>query len=116
MTSTGNKINKETVDNYLSHLTDSFVFYYAQRYDIKGKKLLQTLGKFYAVDLGFLSAVFNRDSQFNIGHNLENIVFLELLRRGNRLNIGKTDNTEIDLVIQTPQGTTEYIQVAWTAK
>ena len=116
MTSAGNKINKETVDNYLSHLTDSFVFYYAQRYDIKGKKLLQTLGKFYAVDLGFLSAVFNRNSQFNAGHNLENIVFLELLRRGSRVNIGKADNTEIDFVAQTQQGTTEYIQVAWTAK
>jgi len=116
MTSTGNKINKETVDNYLSHLTDSFVFYHAQRYDVKGKKLLQTLGKFYAVDLGFLSAIFNRNSQFNIGHNLENIVFLELLRRGNRVNIGKAENTEIDFIVQTPQKTTEYIQVAWTTK
>jgi predicted AAA+ superfamily ATPase len=116
MTSAGNKINKETVDNYLSHLTDSFVFYHAQRYDIKGKKLLQTLGKFYAVDLGFLSAVFNRNSQFNAGHDLENIVFLELLRRGNRINIGKTDNTEVDFVAQTQQGAIEYIQVAWTAK
>jgi predicted AAA+ superfamily ATPase len=116
MTSAGNKINKETVDNYLSHLTDSFVFYYAQRYDIKGKKLLQTLGKFYAVDLGFLSAVFNHNSQFNAGYHLENVVFLELLRRGNRVNIGKADHTEIDFVIQTQQGTTEYIQVALTAK
>jgi len=116
MTTDGNKINKETVDNYLSHLTDSFVFYYTDRYDIKGKKLLQTLGKFYAVDLGFLSAVFNRDVQFNIGNHLENIVFLELLRRGNQINIGKADSTEIDFVVQTPQGTTEYIQVAWTAK
>ena len=116
MASAGNKINKETVDNYLSHLIDSFVFYYAQRYDVKGKKLLQTLGKFYAIDLGFLSTVFNRNSQFNAGHNLENIVFLELLRRGNRVNIGKADNTEIDFVAQTQQGTTEYIQVAWTAK
>jgi len=116
MTSTGNKINKETVDNYLSHLTDSFIFYYAQRYDVKGKKLLETLGKFYAVDLGFLSLVFNRNSQFNTGHNLENIVFLELLRRGNQINIGKADKTEIDFVTQTQQGTTEYIQVAQTAK
>ncbi|MCL1968400.1 MAG: DUF4143 domain-containing protein [Bacteroidetes bacterium] len=116
MTSAGNKINKETVDNYLSHLTDSFVFYYAQRYDIKGKKLLQTLGKFYAVDLGFLSAVSNHNSQFNAGYHLENVVFLELLRRGNRVDIGKADHTEIDFVIQTQQGTTEYIQVALTAK
>jgi predicted AAA+ superfamily ATPase len=116
MTSAGNKINKETVDNYLSHLIGSFVFYYAQRYDIKGKKLLQTLGKFHAVDLGFLSVVFNRNSQFNAGHNLENIVFLELLRRGNRVSTGKADSAEIDFVVQSPQGTTEYIQVAWTAK
>jgi predicted AAA+ superfamily ATPase len=116
MTSTGNKINKETVDNYLSHLIDSYIFYHAQRYDMKGKKLLQTLGKFYAVDLGFLSVVFNRNSQFNTGHNLENIVFLELLRRDNRVNIGKADQTEIDFVTQTRQGTTEYIQVAWTTK
>ena len=116
MTSAGNKINKETVDNYLSQLTDSFVFYHAQRYDIKGKKLLQTLGKFYAVDLGFLSVIFNRELRFNSGHHLENIVFLELLRRGNRVNIGKAANTEIDFVVQTQQGTTEYIQVAWTTK
>ncbi|MDR2204771.1 MAG: ATP-binding protein [Flavobacteriaceae bacterium] len=116
MTSAGNKISKETVDNYLSHLIDGFVFYHAQRYDIKGKKLLQTLGKFYAVDLGFLSAIFHRDTQINIGHHLENIVFLELLRRENKINIGKTDDTEVDFVVQTPQGNTEYIQVAWTAK
>ncbi|MDR2907357.1 MAG: ATP-binding protein [Bacteroidales bacterium] len=113
MTSNGNKINKETVDNYLSHLLGSFIFYHADRYDIKGKKLLQTLGKFYAVDLGFLSAMFNRDLQFNKGHNLENIVYLELLRRGYAVNIGKADNTEIDFVAKA-KGEITYIQVAWT--
>jgi len=115
MTSNGNKISKEAVDNYLSHLLGGFVFYQADRYDIKGKKLLQTLGKFYAVDLGFLSAMFGRDTQFNKGHNLENIVFLELLRRGNTVNIGKADNTEIDFVIRNTKGDRTYIQVAWTA-
>ena len=115
MTSNGNKISKEAVDNYLSHLLGSFIFYQADRYDIKGKKLLQTLGKFYAVDLGFLSAMFGRDMQFNKGHNLENIVFLELLRRGNTVNIGKADNTEIDFVVRNPKGDRTYIQVAWTA-
>jgi predicted AAA+ superfamily ATPase len=116
MTSAGSKINKETVDNYLTHLVESFIFYYAGRYDIKGKKLLQTLGKFYAVDLGFLSALFDRDVDFNKGHNLENIVYLELIRRGNAVNIGKAADTEIDFVCRTPDGDREYIQVAWTAK
>ncbi|MCL2414875.1 MAG: ATP-binding protein [Bacteroidales bacterium] len=114
MTSNGNKISKEAVDNYLSHLLGSFIFYQTNRYDIKGKKLLQTLGKFYAVDLGFLSITFDRDMMFNKGHNLENIVFLELLRRGNTVNIGKADNTEIDFVVKNPKGDRTYIQVAWT--
>ncbi|MDR1591920.1 MAG: hypothetical protein LBS16_03425 [Prevotellaceae bacterium] len=51
-----------------------------------------------------------------MGHNLENIVFLELLRRGCRVNIGKADTTEIDFVVRNPQGDREYIQVAWTTK
>jgi predicted AAA+ superfamily ATPase len=113
MTNNGNKINKETVDNYLFHLVESFVFYFAQRYDIKGKKLLQTLGKFYAVDLGFLTMFFNRETQYNRGHHLENIVYLELLRRDNKVNIGKANNTEIDFVATHSDGTTEYFQVAW---
>ena len=116
MTHNGNHINKETVDNYLTHLCDSFVFYYAQRYDIKGKKLLQTLGKFYAVDLGFSAMIFSRDMDINKGRHLENIVFLELLRRNYKINIGKANNTEIDFVARTGNGETEYIQVAWTAK
>jgi predicted AAA+ superfamily ATPase len=116
MTKNGNQINKETVDNYLTHLLDSFIFYYTQRYDIKGKKLLQTLGKFYAIDLGFSSMIFSRDIDFNKGRHLENIVFLELLRRNYKVNIGKANNTEIDFVARNDNGETEYIQVAWTAK
>jgi len=119
MSTKGNKIDRRTVDNYLSHLLGSFIFYQADRYDIKGKKLLQTLGKFYAVDLGFLSITFDRNVQTNNGHNLENIVFLELLRRanieGSTVNIGKADNTEIDFVVKNPKGDRTYIQVAWTA-
>ncbi|MCL2596505.1 MAG: ATP-binding protein [Paludibacter sp.] len=114
LTTKGNHIDRRTVDNYLSHLLGGFIFYQADRYDTKGKKLLQTLGKFYTVDLGFLSALFGRDRQFNKGHNLENIVFLELLRRGNTVNIGKADNMEIDFVVKTPKGDRAYIQVAWT--
>jgi predicted AAA+ superfamily ATPase len=116
MTSNGNKIHKETVDNYLSHLLDSFIFYHAQRYDIKGKNLLQTLGKFYAVDIGFLSLIFSRDKLVNRGHHLENIVFLELLRRDYKVNIGKASHAEIDFVARNSNGETEYFQVAWTAK
>ena len=115
LTTKGNHIDRRTVENYLSHLLAGFIFYQADRYDIRGKKLLQTLGKFYTVDLGFLSALFGRDMQFNRGHNLENIVFLELLRRGNTVTIGKADNMEIDFVVQSPKGDRKYIQVAWTA-
>jgi predicted AAA+ superfamily ATPase len=115
LTTKGNNIDRRTVENYLSHLLAGFVFYQVDRYDIKGRKLLQTLGKFYTVDLGFLSALFGRDMQFNKGHKLENIVFLELLRRGNTVNIGKADNLEIDFVVKNPKGDRTYIQVAWTA-
>ena len=114
LTTKGNAIDRRTVENYLTHLLDSFIFYQADRYDIRGSKLLQTLGKFYAVDLGFLTALFGRDMLFNKGHNLENIVFLELLRRGNTVNIGKADNTEIDFVVKNRKGDKTYIQVAWT--
>jgi predicted AAA+ superfamily ATPase len=58
--------------------------------------------------------MFSRDAQFNKGHNLENIVYLELLRRGYTVNIGKADNTEIDFVVKKANGDREYIQVAWT--
>jgi predicted AAA+ superfamily ATPase len=112
----GFTISAHTVENYLDAVCDAFLFYKTQRYNIKGKIILSTQDKFYAADLGLRNIVLGQTVNHNIGHALENIVFLELLRRGNRINIGKINNTEIDFVVQTPQGITEYIQVVWTAK
>lgn len=84
------------------------------RYEIKGKNILRTLEKYYAVDLGFKRAILGGTDNKNFGHDLENIVYLELLRRSNRVYVGKADRTEMDFVVQTKQGDTEYYQVAWS--
>ncbi|MCL2327437.1 MAG: ATP-binding protein [Bacteroidetes bacterium] len=109
-------ISHHTVANYIDSVVDAYMFYKVRRFDLRGKGLLQTQEKYYSVDLGlkkfFLGDKINQD----LGHNLENIVYLELLRRENKVHIGKADNTEIDFVIRTKNNETEYIQVAWTAK
>jgi predicted AAA+ superfamily ATPase len=112
----GFSISSHTVENYLDAVCDAYLFYKIQRYHIKGKVILSTQEKFYAADIGLRNIILGQSATHNIGHALENIVFLELLRRGNQVNIGKANNFEIDFVVQTPQGTNEYIQVAWTAK
>ena len=109
-------ISHHTVANYIDSVVEAYMFYKVRRFDLRGKGLLQTQEKYYSVDLGlkkfFLGDKINQD----LGHNLENIIYLELLRRGNKVHIGKADNTEIDFVIRTPKNETEYIQVAWTTK
>jgi predicted AAA+ superfamily ATPase len=109
-------ISHHTVANYIDSVVEAYMFYKVRRFDLRGKGLLQTQEKYYSVDLGlkkfFLGDKINQD----LGHNLENIVYLELLRRENKVHIGKADNTEIDFVIRTPKNETEYIQVAWTTK
>ena len=90
-------------------MLESFFFYEIKRFDIKGKEYLKTLGKYYIVDLGFRNLLLgyrNRD----IGHVLENIVYLELLRRGYDVAIGKIDNLEIDFIAQKADEKL-YIQV-----
>jgi predicted AAA+ superfamily ATPase len=112
----GITISHNTVENYINALVESFMFYKVKRFDLRGKGLLATQEKYYTVDLGlkkkFLGDKINQD----LGHNLENIVYLELIRRGNTVNIGKADNTEIDFVVRNSNGDREYIQVAWTTK
>ena len=112
----GFSISSPTIENYLDAVCDAYLFYKVQRYHIKGKVILSTQEKFYAADLGLRNIVLGQSAGYNIGHALENVVFLELLRRGNQVHIGKANHLEIDFVAQTSQGTTEYIQVAWTAK
>lgn len=116
MTSNGNKINKETVDNYIRNLTDSFILYKAWRYDIKGKKILQTINKFYTVDIGIISAILGRNAHINRGHLLENLVYLELLRRYKSVFIGKNAEKEVDFIAIDINGEITYYQVALTVR
>ena len=99
----------KTVERYISMLRNAFVFFSVGRYDVKGKQLLKTLGKNYIIDLGFRNMLLGyRDA--DRGHILENIVFLELLRRDYRVHIGKIGETEIDFVAEKPNDKV-YIQV-----
>lgn len=99
----------KTVSRYISMLQDAFIFYSIGRYDIKGKQLLKTLGKNYIVDIGFRNMLLGyRD--VDLGHILENIVFLELIRRDYRIYIGKVVETEVDFIAEKPSEKL-YIQV-----
>ena len=99
----------KTVEKYISMLCSAFVFYSASRYDVKGKQLLKTLEKYYIIDMGFRNMLLGyRDA--DRGHILENIVFLELIRRDYRVYIGKIGETEIDFVAEKPNEKI-YIQV-----
>lgn len=99
----------KTVERYISMLRNAFVFFSVGRYDVKGKQLLKTLGKNYIIDMGFRNMLLGyRDA--DRGHILENIVFLELLRRDYRVYIGKIGETEINFVAEKPNDKV-YIQV-----
>lgn len=95
------KSNHQTIDNYLNMLEKSFIVYKADRTDIKSKSLLKTLGKYYISDTGIRNIILGFRN-IDEGHLLENIVYLELLRRGYRVNIGKTGDYEVDFVAENP--------------
>jgi predicted AAA+ superfamily ATPase len=105
--SSGRKISVNTVERYMRALCDSFLFYKVDRFDIKGRQVLKTLGKYYIVDTG-LRDILVRSSSTDLGHLLENIVYLELLRRGCKINIGKLSEKEVDFIAQTADGLTYY--------
>ena len=109
----GQNIHNTTVEKYLEYLVASFVFYKVNRFDLKGKKQLATQEKYYLVDVGLLNILAGKERTTDRGHILENIVFLELLRRGNKIWTGTTRNSEVDFVCKTPKGDIEYYQVAW---
>lgn len=105
----GKNIAGKTVDKYIAMLYSAFIFYSVSRYDIKGKQLLKTLGKNYIIDMGFRNMLLGyRDA--DRGHIIENIVFLELLRRDYRVYVGKVGETEVDFVAEKPNDKL-YIQV-----
>jgi predicted AAA+ superfamily ATPase len=112
MTSYGRKLSVHTVENYLHLLTRSFVLYKVGRYDIAGKQYLKTGDKYYTVDTGLRASLIGT-SRSNWGHLLENVVFLELLRRGYEVSVGKVGQTEVDFIAQTSESV-EYYQVAYT--
>ena len=114
MTSAGRKITVHTVENYLESLTESFVFYKVGRYDVKGKQYLKTGDKYYAADIGLRYSVLG-SKKADDGHILENIVYLELLRRGYEVFIGKVGNNEVDFIAINDEGE-EYYQVAYTVE
>lgn len=101
LTSQGRKTTPGTVDNYLKMLRDSYIFYRADRYDIKGKLYLKTLEKYYIVDNGLRNALLGFHGG-DYGHVLENIVYLELLRRGYEVGVGKLGNLEVDFIASKP--------------
>jgi uncharacterized protein len=109
----GQKIHHATVEKYLEYLAESFVFYKVNRFDLKGKKQLATQEKYYLVDVGLLNILVGKERITDRGHILENIVYLELLRRGNKVWTGTARNTEVDFVCKSPTGEIEYYQVAW---
>ena len=109
LTSSGRKVSPNTVSDYVEALTESFIFYPVERFDIVGKQLLKANKKLYMVDLGLRNHIFPR-KRYDFGFSIENIVYFELLRRGYQVNIGKYGSTEVDFVVQN-QGILTYYQV-----
>lgn len=114
MTSDGRSINVRTVEKYLEGFMESFFLYKASRYDIKGKQYLKTGEKYYVSDLGLRYFMLGRKLG-DRGHILENIIYLELLRRGYDVYIGKVDEYEVDFVALNSDGRI-YIQVCETLR
>jgi predicted AAA+ superfamily ATPase len=114
MTSDGMKILPLTVESYLDAFRDSYIMYRADRYDVKGKKLLKTLNKYYLVDMGIRRFLLG-NKPADSGRVLENVVYLELLRRGSKVYVGKVGEKEVDFVAKK-NGGTFYYQVAETVR
>lgn len=114
LTSYGRKTDAKSAEKYLSYLMESFIVYQARRYNIKGKQYLKTLEKYYVVDIGLRFMLLGSRS-VDAGHILENVVYLELLRRGYDVYIGKLDNLEIDFVAEK-NGKPVYFQVALSVR
>ena len=106
------KVTHDTVGNYLEFVCDAYLFYKAQRYDIKGRQYLKTLNKYYISDLGIRNSKLNY-RQVEITHSLENIIYLDLIRRGYIVDIGKNNVKEIDFIARDDKNL-YYIQVAYT--
>ena len=114
MTSDGRKTDARTVEKYLSALMESYIVYQARRYNVRGKQYLKTLEKYYVADIGLRYLLLGTSST-DVGHILENVVYLELLRRGYEVYVGKIDDLEVDFVCMNARGRV-YYQVAATVR
>ncbi len=115
LTSRGINTSNHTVENYITAFLESFLIYKAERFDVKGKNLLARDYKYYAVDVGLRSYLLGKKADSDMGHILENIVYLELLRRGYRVYVGKVDDLEVDFVAENRDGL-KYYQVALSVR
>lgn len=115
LTSKGMSTSNHTVENYITAFLESFLIYKAERFDVKGKNLLVRDYKYYAVDTGLRSYLLGKKADKDMGHILENIVYLELLRRGYKVYVGKVDDFEIDFVAENREGI-KYYQVALSVR
>ena len=115
LTSKGMTTSNHTVENYITAFLESFLIYKAERFDVKGKNLLVRDYKYYTVDSGLRSYLLGKKADSDMGHILENIVYLELLRRGYKVYVGKVDDLEIDFVAENRDGL-KYYQVALTVR
>jgi len=107
-------IHHNTVEKYIQYLVNSYVFYQVNRFDIKGKQQLATQEKYYLVDIGFRNLKLGKFQYQDVGHILENIVYLELNRRGYQIWIGKIGQYEVDFIVKNRLNKFEYYQVTWS--
>lgn len=114
MTSEGRKIDVKTVEKYLKALMESYIVYQAKRYSVKGRQYLKTLEKYYVVDIGLRYMLLGSRST-DVGHILENVIYLELLRRGYDVYVGKIDELEVDFVAMEAKKII-YFQAAATVR
>ncbi len=115
LTSKGMSTSNHTVEKYITAFVESFLIYKVERFDVKGKNLLARDYKYYVVDQGLRSYLLGKKADSDMGHILENIVYLELLRRGYRVYVGKVDDLEVDFVAESRDGL-KYFQVALTVR
>ena len=115
LASNGRKNSVHTIEEYVNSLLESYILYKVNRFDIKRKQLLKTQEKYYLSDLGLRTYLLGRNNNRDLGHILENIIFLELKRKGYKIYIGKNDDTEVDFVVETGDEYI-YIQVALSVR
>lgn len=116
MTADHQAVSRPTVVNYLNALSEAFLLYPVERFDVKGKKLLSNLAKYYIVDSGLRRAVLGSRAGVDVGHVLENVVYLELLRRNSVVRIGRINNQEVDFSVINSIGDVEYYQVSLSVR